>query len=398
MLRVCNKSLVAIDGFGCSILPELLSLSSSSPLLRNALFDIATQAQPTRCDPSTGTIWEPYHAALIDVQQIMSNVANQEKESSELTLTALAGASILIVLSLDGPYDDWQHHAQQVVHLVDAHGALDIAATNIGKHLLLTSGQIDISAFAIGRSTISTHAWLRWNLDELIEDFPRQFFMDFEISTGYPGQLVTLIAKLSRCADVSRSYQYSADDANEGNDTLSLEQMELQTQIETWMAPPMPNGMPGAKRLALLKAWKLMVLAASLYHQRRLGFYADLSKPIIGMSETAHLAIVEEIVTGIEYLINAFKLNGTTIANAMAWPLAVASSECIGQATAHLQDLVIQIIDDMCELFYMSHLKSLSLVLKKLWSTHSTSREGLPCDSFSLESVSREAGLTIALL
>ncbi|KAM5350945.1 hypothetical protein ACJ41O_003668 [Fusarium nematophilum] len=137
--------------------------------------------------------------------------------------------------------------------------------------------------------------------------------------------------------------------------------------LDFWEPPALPVGFPGHQRLALSTAWKTTVRAAKLFHLRKKGFHSDLSLPITGISQERYVAVVHDMAVGIRFLLDDFKANKTTVANAMAWPLAVLGSECGGASTCHLQSGVVQIIQDISKTFLMPHLRHLLLILRALW-------------------------------
>ena len=393
---MCQKSLVAINGLGCPIILDLGSLHSTSPALLKALISAAALAHPLRRNrPPSQSIWEPYHAALVDVQQLLTSLECRETDSPAPLLNVLVAASTLILLSLHGSGDDWQYHAQQFVHMIDAHSPASISSSRLGLLLVMLAAHVDIQAFSIGRVTVPTHAWLRWDLPTRIQQSQHQGFLDFELITGYTGSLVTLIARLSQSSHALRYGECSAESSDE--DERRVERDDLQKQIDNWTAPSIPDGASTAQRVALPVAWKAIRLAAAIFHRRGQGFHSDLSRPPLGVLEGEHLSMVKEIITSIEHLVHAFRTSGITMGNAMAWPLAVAGSECSHVELVYLQGVVTCLAGEMSDIFFMSHLKLLVSVLQKLWAKHAEMNTALHDEPFSLESLARENGLAIPL-
>jgi hypothetical protein len=388
---VCRTSLVAIDGYGNPLVTETLHLLTKAPSLLNALLAIAsrTRMRYVQFRPDASTVWSPYDRALTEVQRAIS-LSDNDSDLDAL-LAAVIGAHILVILSIEG-LDDWQHHASHIVHLIDCSDVNLIKSSESGMYPVMFAAHVDIGAFALGRSTISTHAWSRWQLDKG-GDETNSTFCPHEIVTGYPSSLLSLIAEVENCA---LQFRFCENVPGHQLEVATAERARLQVTLESWEPPPLISDMQVSQKLALQIARRTMHRAVILYHARMHGFYANLLTPLDHYPERARLAMVEDVVFGIRHLIHAFHAHGMPIANAMAWPLAVAGGECSSGGTRSLQPEILALIDETASSFQMSHLQNLKLVLQALWQQASSKAD--QSDHLSIESVARECNLTVFLV
>ncbi|KFA45674.1 hypothetical protein S40293_11235 [Stachybotrys chartarum IBT 40293] len=418
LLRVCQRSLIAIEGFGCPWVAELMPLYTTWPGLLDALLAVAAQVRSRRRrqstpSPSAASLGfdgpsptsNLYHQTLTHVRALLTDEVSAGDHGFDGILAAVASAVILVIMSLGEPDGDWQHHAQQTIHLIDSSVLEQFTTASPLSRLLLTMvAHCDIPGFSLGRTAPLTLAWSRWN----IEDLPRPTdtpFTEFEVISGIPLSLTSLISRLSEYAEKRRAltnpgtWQQPQQPSHDGGRNLA-DKVFLQTLIDLWEPPLLPDTLPGHQKLALLAAWKCTQRAARLYHMRGHGFYSNLLQPIAGISEHTYLSTLQDLVVGISYLMGAFNQTGSCIANSMAWSIAVLGSECGSRITAHLQNRVVQIIHSVAETFLMSHLHRLLLVLQDLWLRQAVHENRNPdrSEHLSLEMLAREHGLCIPLL
>ncbi|KAL2671596.1 hypothetical protein Neosp_014186 [[Neocosmospora] mangrovei] len=412
VLRVCQRSLVAIEGYGCPLVSELIPLHATSPALLDALLALAGQVrarllkgQPLGADPGAADDYpglapmdDAYHQALVNVRALVEH-QDVVDGSQDVLLAAIAGAIILVFLSMAGPDHDWQHHAQQITHLIDCADLALFSCSSLGRLLLMSAAHLDTPAGSLGRSTPSTSAWSRWGIDDLPRP-PDEPFSEFEIIVGQPSSLTSLIARVGHCAESRRAQVATLDSVPSSNDAGrgAADWHYVKTLIDFWEPPAFPPDFPGHQRLVLLTAWRITIRATRLYHLRQLGFYSDLGQPIAGISTESYVATLQDMAVGIRFLLDDFKSNNTTMANAMAWPLAVLGSECGSNSTCHLQRDVVRLIQDVSETFLMSHLHHLLLILQDLWEEQMLPTNSDKGGSLSLESITRKHGLSVPLL
>ncbi|KAF4960044.1 hypothetical protein FSARC_10575 [Fusarium sarcochroum] len=407
LLRVCQRSLIAIDGFGCPLLSEVVPLHAASPALLDALLAIAEQVRLRQqreksqsLNPNTSRLEiqtpedpahldDAYHRALVNVRVLVEQQSVADGQHDVL-LAAIAGAVILVVLSMAGPDHDWQHHAEQIIHLIDCADLSLFGSSSLGRFLLTSAAHIDTPAGALGRSVPSTSAWSRWGIDKLARPADK-LFSEFEITSGQPTSLTSLISRVGHCAESHRAHLAGTPQSH-GYDAgqTTAEWHYVKTLIDFWKPPVLPADFPRHQQLALLTAWRTAIRAARLFHLRQDGFYSDLGLAITGISDEDYIATAHDITVSIRFLIDDFKLHKTTIANSMAWPLAVLGGECGSSSTRHLQNDVMQIIRDISGTFLMPHLGHLLFILQDLWDKQLLQSQNEEREAFSLESIARE--------
>ncbi|KAF2012914.1 hypothetical protein BU24DRAFT_453221 [Aaosphaeria arxii CBS 175.79] len=393
-MRVCRTSLVAIKGYGHPMLTESLSLFHDRPALLDALFAIASQVDDYRSTGDAVALLEPYHRVLRDMQSLLGDHRQNPRDFREVRLACALSALVLLLLSMSSTNSDWEYHASHLVHLINSSNVDVLKETPLGLALIMLAAHMDIAAFAIGRTVVPTCAWSRWHLDEQHDAFAVPFQIH-EINTGVPASLLSIISKLDQCASLSESCRGTLGHSSA---VLTTERERLWMLLEAWQPQSLPESMLSHQRSALRIARRTLHRAAMLFHARVYGFHANLLDPLDHLSETTGASLVEEIVTGIRHLLHDFKDNANPIGNAMAWPLAVAGSECGSESNKFLQHEVVSLIHDMADSFYMLHLTPLEQLLRNLWEKHTLMLSTGLTGRLSLESIATETNTIILCL
>ncbi|PSN63263.1 hypothetical protein BS50DRAFT_624045 [Corynespora cassiicola Philippines] len=386
-VRLCRKSLIAVEGYGNPILPDLLLRHSEAPTLLNLLLSLSSEMDTSETTSSPAKTYDLYDRALREIQT--SILRCEEVNDPYALLAAIAGANILVVLSTDGSNHDWQHHAKHVIQIIDCADLNEIKSTPEGLFLSSLTAGFDIETFAIGRTTAPTYAWSRWEIDKALEP-TTDGFQPYEISAGYPASLVSIIAELGKFAAAN---QTTLQFPGTVDPTLATEWARLNLALKSWEPPSLPNNMPQHQSFALRIARRNIQRAAMLYHGRRHGFHSNLVAPLLEEEKDLN-NLVEDILVGVRQLINVYRAHGSTIANSMAWSLAVVGSECGSNKNKHLQREFLDMMEEMANLFYMTHLRYLGSICASIWQRQS---EGL-CGYVSLESVAREQDLCLLFM
>ncbi|KAM5350944.1 hypothetical protein ACJ41O_003667 [Fusarium nematophilum] len=148
---------------------------------------------------------DAYHQALVNVRALVEQQDEDGADGAPDTLlAAVAGAIILVILSMAGPDHDWQHHADQIRHLIDSADLSLFSSSPLGRYLLMSAAHMDAPAGSLGRSAPSTSPWSRWGIDSLPRPTDKPF-SEFEITSGQPSSLASLIARVGHCAESHRT-------------------------------------------------------------------------------------------------------------------------------------------------------------------------------------------------
>jgi hypothetical protein len=388
VLRVCRRSLVAIPDHGNPLVSDILLLCNHAPSLMTALLALAAQVRSYQATGNPTALLDPYHNALSEFQQDLSHPNTD-------TMAAVAGALVLVVLSTAGPGNDWQHHAAHAIHLLDCTDVEAAKLSRTGLFLVMLAAHYDMTAFTLGRpiAPISA-AWSRWQLQGTSSSLDDEF-LPHEIVTGYPAALISLISELDICASHLCSSSHPMNGPAPNNEHLS-EWARLRHKLEAWRPRCLPEHMLDVHKSSRRIARKCMHYAAILYHNRIFGFRANLLNPLPNGMATANM--VEDILINIKQLLQHYSVDAIPTGNAMAWPLAVAGSECGSPVTRYLQADVLSLIEDMAASFSMSHLRPLGTVFRTLWLRYERYETSSTSNYLSLEIVAQEHDLTILLL
>lgn len=150
-------------------------------------------------------------------------------------------------------------------------------------------------------------------------------------------------------------------------------------------------------------AWETVRRAAQIFLWRGAGFHSNILAPLAPDLEDRKNACVREIISNIDIIFAVSKQHHLSIGNAMLWPLAVAGCECSLYTNGWDLDIIrhLQSLEDH---YSMRHVPKVRSVLKSLWTQRYACTAAVRTSPrsevhhLSLEKVTRQEGLTIALL
>jgi hypothetical protein len=415
VLRTLRNTFVAIKDQGIPLIDELLPLCTSSPIVLVSLLSLAAEIRARKNDKSATET--SYDTALAAVQRDATTLGDDQWSDPVQIQILISTAIILALLSFSGPGDNWHRHTSRIVSLIDCLDLRELRQKRRGLFLIMTAAAFDVSAFSVGKIGPSINAWQRWCLDQLPasesitpgDTGHVPLFLPFEVLTGYPHSLVSLIVCASQMAE-SHSDNRGLRNSTEG-DTGRAEAAEqdarlLGVRIETWEPPPLPPDFCTLQEQALRTAWRAIQKSAIIYHMRRRGFRANVLVPLTG-SDNLHQVrnMIDGVLLGLRWLMLVWKSDGIPIANAMTWPIAVIGCECGGPDLEEQTAQLRQVIDAVEKSFGMGHLAMLRKVLDLIWTQKQQEHQQQQLDAqsvvtdrfMSLELAANIKGYTVPL-
>ncbi|ETS75789.1 hypothetical protein PFICI_12733 [Pestalotiopsis fici W106-1] len=393
---------------GLPLIDELLPLCSGNPVMLDTLLSLASRRDVDHVQAAAGAP-NPYDTALNEVQHYVSSLDDADLADPLRIQAPISTVLLLTILSFAGPSEDWHHHTSRVVSLIDCIDLTGMKASRSGNFLLMCAAHLDIPAFSVGKTRSSLHAWTKWDLQntngQVSTDgsHPDSSFLPFEVLTGYPVSLVSLIFEASMSADRSsvdsskpadQRYIVSSEAESEQERDLAW---KLQLTLEAWRMPPVPPNMTPMERQALYTGWKTMHKATMLFHMRRKGFRSNLLVLLPTQLAEGARGLVEDIVIGVRWLLLCWESDQVPMANAMAWPIAVAGCECGIPGLEAMTDDVDWCLERMIKYFDMGHLAHLKTLLTSVWAQKQRITETQQGLFMSLELAANLRQLTVPL-
>ncbi|KAJ5541451.1 hypothetical protein N7494_006527 [Penicillium frequentans] len=438
LIRQFQRTLVAVPGYGVPILQCLLPLAARHATSLDALLTLATRFRSSPLLPSGTQESEPanlgaqssnlasdsYQHAVKNLQANLFRLQSGHGDIEE----AIAISMILWISCLPGN-EIWYIHLHGLIALLDSTPlpAFDtLLPLSLQKYASFAAAHADIKAITIGRADPSQRLWLRWRLcppEEILASPSKEKMLSgWEISSGYPETLMTVIALLSAVVDddlsgqnpypVSEDYLEQLTFQTSHSAGLSVSPIPrrtmpmnepgkkyirvMETLITRWKSPSIPDSMPLETSLVLSTAWEVIRKAALIYLWRG-GFDTD---PMAPLSTEQGLFIdryIREMCGGIEQIIQAAEKYHIPLALTLIWPLAVIGNEA--SRSPQLQDKIRDYLGRMYTYFQIPHHQLLGSVLQKLWEAAVERNFNFPAGSpLSLQSICLEGNILVPLL
>ena len=428
---------MAIPGYGVPILQCLIPLAARHATSLNALLTLALQfrssnalKQGTR-EPIPGDIasgrhspeveLDSYHQAITNLRSSLSRLQSGQGDIEE----AIAVSMVLWIFGLPD-HDIWSIHLNGLIALLEATplSASDARFPSaLHKFATMTAAHLDIKAISIGRSEISQRLWLRWQLcsPDNILTLPAEgkAFSGWEISSGYPESLMTIIALVSTileddasgnetdsvCATYLDRLAFQTSQAGPTvspvyhNTRLDMRNQKLISLMETvitqWKPPSIPDSMPVEPSIALSAMWEAMRKATMIYLWRG-GFETDITVPLSREQEISVHRFAREMCGCIEQVIQAAEKFHIPMANSLIWPLAVIGNEA--SSSPELQGKIREYLGRIYTYFLIPHHKMVDTLLQKLWNNALEEKFGVSGAPVCLHSICLEENVRLPLL
>lgn len=441
VIRRCQRSLVAIPGYGIPLLQSLIPLAARYRSSLDALLALSTRLRSSeaqmrgihtrgestlaldRNTPNLASI--RYHGTVSTLQSILSHLQAGDDDTEE----AVALSMILWIFGFP-EHDIWSVHLNGLIALIEATQQQLFSSPPLYTLAVHVAAHADIKALSCGRSEPSKRLWLRWNMSSVEHLRPPELgaaaFSGFEIASGYPESLITVIALASAVVEddlagqdldpICREYfenfakskqiplpmgieaepnYFLATSANERN---AIWTTTMETIIARWQPPRIPEDMPVDTGLTLSTAWELMRKATLIYLWRG-GFDIDVFAPLLNHQDSLIYRFVREMCVGIDQVIQAAEKHHVTLANALIWPITVVASEC--SRYPELQPRISEYLRRIYTFFMISHHQITESLLQQLWERakgHRGVSETSDREKISLQSICLEFNARVPLL
>ncbi|KAL4745066.1 fungal-specific transcription factor domain-containing protein [Aspergillus terricola var. indicus] len=440
LIHRCQRTLVAIPGHGVPILRHLLPLAVRSKGVLDALLTLSDRLRLSDAlmrensvrsgsngllHTSQPRMLDSYQEALSTLQTSLLAIQSGLRDAEE----AVAMSIILLIFGFPGDRI-WSVHLNGLIALIQdpdipalASPALSLLASNFAAH-------VDIKAFSLGRSEASQRLWLNWRIHPLEHILDRQAarepLSEFEISTGYPPSLVTLIALVSavvedvqadrpldsaiddylqdvannlrrppgRLNNVDASPSASESPCDPHTDTI----LRTELVVSQWRLPDHVSSLAVKTSLALATAWAVIQKAAFIYLWRQ-GFGADIRAALSSEQRERVGQYLCEALSGIEAVMQAAEKHDIMVANALLWPLTVLGNECSWYP--NLQSKVLEYFQRLNKHFPIHHSQIVAVLLQRLWKLteeHNGDPDAIPSRCLSLQYMALQDGACIPLL
>ncbi|KAJ6004978.1 hypothetical protein N7540_012777 [Penicillium herquei] len=318
---------------------------------------------------------------------------------------AIAVSMILWIFGSPG-HEIWSIHLNGLIALLES-TPIPASCTRIPSNLhqfaTMTAAHLDIRAISVGRHESSQKLWLRWRLcspdDILSLPVEEKTFSGWEISSGYPESLMTIIALVSAiveddlpgkemdsvCTEYLEQLTFqTSHTAGSGispvygspmmGNTRNAKLIAFMESIITqWKSPSIPDSMPLETSIILTGMWEVMRKTAMIYLWRG-GFEADITLPLRREQEISVHRFTREICGGIEQVIQAAEKFHLPMAKSLIWPLAVIGNEA--SRSPALQAKVREYLERIYTYFQIPHHKMMATSLQKLWDRASKESSG----------------------
>ncbi|KAL3482629.1 hypothetical protein BJX62DRAFT_245707 [Aspergillus germanicus] len=429
LIHRCQRTLVAIPGYGVPILRGVLPLAVRSQGVLDALLTLSdrlrhSDEQMRLSCSQTGTkalldtpnqrILDNYQESLSKLQKSLLSIQSGLRDAEE----AIAMSIILLIFGFPGQRI-WSVHLNGLIALIQDPGIPALISPSLSLQASKLAAHADICAFSLGRVERSQRLWLNWRIHPLDEG-PADSraagvqFSEFEVSTAYPESLITIIALASavvedtqtqrprncpidryiqNLADHQRAIQHFAaleevgptpitpsSHASTAEDLLATERL-----IAQWEPPQHSQDLALDASLALTTAWSIMRSATFIYLWRK-GFATDI-RVDLGASHSARTErFLREGLSQMELVMQAAEHNDIMVANALLWPLAVLGNECAW--FPDLQHTVLDYFGRLNKHFPIHHSYVVSGLLQKLWrltEEHAGGSDAIPFGCLCLQ-------------
>ncbi|KAJ5648360.1 hypothetical protein N7490_004732 [Penicillium lividum] len=433
---------VAVPGYGVPILQCLMPLAARHATSLEALLTLASRFRSSRFrsshflnNQSGATGATNFGDQGLDLAQVNYQHTVKNLQSSLLNLQSGHGdieeaiaISMILWISCPPGHEIWSMHLNGLIALLETTPlpVFDTFPLSLHKFASFAASHADIKAFNIGRTEPSRRLWLRWSscpAEEVLRLPPKEKMLSgWEISSGYPETLLTIIALLSAVVDEDRSEQ-SLDLVSK----VYFEQLAFQTSLSTssgvslvhqriisaderdkqhiplmetiltrWNPPSIPDSMPLESSLVLSTAWEVIRKAAMIYLWRG-GFGTDALAPLSTEQEFLIDRYTREMCGGIEKIIQAAEKYHIPTAFTLIWPLAVIGNEA--SRCPDLQDKIREYLRRIYTYFLLPHHQLLGNLLQQLWERAAKRNFTFLTDApLSLQSICLEENTRVPLL
>lgn len=433
--RQYQKTIVAVPGYGVPILQCLMLLAARHATILDAILTLASQFRSSRflnSPQSVATnlgnqrpdlVSDNYQHAIKNLQSILFHLQSGHGEIEEAV-----AISMILWLSCPPGHEMWSIHLNGLISLLETIPlpAFDTLPLSLHKFASFAASHADIKAFNIGRAEPNRRLWLQWSsctAEELLRSpLKEKMLSGWEISSGYPETLLTIIALLSAVVDDDQSAQnldpvsevyleqlafqtsyltgsgvslipqhiISADERNKQHISL------METIITRWNPPSLPDSMPLETSLVLSTAWEVMRKAAVIYLWRG-GFDTDAMASLSTEQDLLIDRYTRDMCGGIEQIIQAAEKYHIPTAFTLIWPLAV-----IGNEASRCPDLQAKIQEYLRRIyihFLAPHHQLLGSLLQQLWERAAKRNFTFTADApLSLQSICLEGNTRVTLL
>ncbi|KAL4984985.1 hypothetical protein BDW68DRAFT_180171 [Aspergillus falconensis] len=408
LIRRCQRTLVAIPGYGVPILRGMLPLTVRSQGVLDALltlsdrlrFSDAHMRQNYIHDGSRAlleapnqTIIDGYQESLSTLQSSLLSIQTGLQDAEE----AIAMSIVLLIFGFP-EHRIWSVHLNGLIALIQDPGIPALGSPSLNLQASKLAAHADIAAFSLGRAERSQRLWLNWQIYPL-EHGPdnrdaRAQFSEFEVSTAYPESLITIIALISAVVEdihtqqprdrpIDRYIQNLANHqraiqdiaapvearvlphtSSSGNGSATDDVLTTERLIAQWEPPPHPHDLAVKTSAALATAWSIMRKAAFIYLWSR-GFDTDIRVELgTGYTDRAE-RFLREALSEIELVMQAAEQHDIMVANALLWPLTVLGNQCAWHPD--LQKTVLEYFRRLNKHFPIHHSHIVAVLLQKLW-------------------------------
>ncbi|KAJ5728445.1 hypothetical protein N7493_004775 [Penicillium malachiteum] len=393
LIRRCQRTLVAIPGYGVPILQCLMPLAARHATSLSALLSLALRFRSSesltdgisdsspiknasnRSSPTL--VMDSYQQAISNLRSSLFRLQSGQGDIEE----AIAVSMILWIFGLPG-HEIWSIHLHGLIALLES-TPIPASGTQIQSNLhqfaTMTAAHLDIRAISIGR-----HEILSLSVEE-------KTFSGWEISSGYPESLMTIIALVSAiveddlpgkeldpvCREYLEQLAFHSSHAGSGVSPIYGSPMTtngrnvkliafMESIITQWKPPSIPDSVLLETSIPLLVMWEVMRKTAMIYLWRG-GFEADITVPLPKEQEITVNRFTREICGGIEQVIQAAEKFHMPMANSLIWPLAVIGNEASRSPT--LQAKVQEYLERIYTYFQIPHHQMMATLLQQLWDT-----------------------------
>ncbi|KAL3457141.1 fungal-specific transcription factor domain-containing protein [Aspergillus heterothallicus] len=438
LIHTCQRSVVAINECPQPLLDQLLALASDHPSILSGLLAWSArlrvssgndtsnhhhhhhhhhrpqpspqQATPEDSSPSSlnGEALGRHQETVSKMRSMLSRLQPPHDNASDGDVfEALGSCMLLAVFGFPEQAHNWSVHVAGMIALVDSLDMARLGSVPLVRYVRTIAAHMDITAFALNRPEPSQNKWLNWDICPLETNRwdGTATFTPFEVSTGYPESLVTVIALLSAvvedtnhadtvvdlsvaeymqnvCVKMQISNWNGSPEWNSGFfDTSSPQDpsgaqywtWRMHAIIASWDPPEISPRLSSTLSLALTTAWEIIRKAAHIYLARG-GFATPISSHIHGRSPRVPTGAgqrntirkyIREIIVGLQHLTSLAEEQGITIANAMIWPLTVVGAEIFDDPP--LQRELVALFHRLLAYFRIAHLSQILDLLSELW-------------------------------
>lgn len=141
---------------------------------------------------------------------------------------------------------------------------------------------------------------------------------------------------------------------------------DFEMALREWKIPSIMSGMSSFQELAVRTAWETLRKASLVFLWRGCGLHSNLLEPMRADRKEQTEDYVNEIIINVRILVELGRSHSLSIGNAMLWPIAVVGCECLDTTRGRRED-VIQLLDDIGQLYTMDHTARLKEILNRLW-------------------------------